>query len=55
MVVMFAGFFFAVACAADSYLHVTFLVLLFFLFSVSCYLTNRDEYIPREYCEKKSR
>jgi len=31
MVVMFVVFF-AIVCAADSYLYVTFLVLLFFLF-----------------------
>jgi len=39
---MFAVF--AVVCTADNYFPVTFLVLLFF-FSVSCHLTNKDEYV----------
>ena len=41
------GFLFAIVCTADSYLHWTFLVLLFFLFSVSCCLTNKDEYFHK--------
>ena len=32
MFVGFSGFLFAILCTADSYLYVTFLVLLFFLF-----------------------
>ena len=39
------GFLFAPLIAfADCYLHVIFLVLLFYIFSVSCHLMNKDEY-----------